>query len=529
MKKCRRLGAFLGTALMITLAAMPAMVSSCGKPEEENQETDNQDKDSDKPDEETTVTYGTPKHTSKGWDIYVAGSYRYGPSFIINDDGSIDAWFAAPGGHHGGSRANYDTSISDHTPYQVKNGNAAQYFKCDNDFYSVQICCPTWGSTEECMTFKLYKWDGSYEKTVEGTPVYSKRFEKFQDNGWLPLYINDDAETTHEKIPAGEYLWVASEPTNTAGIWVCDKSASSPGNMSPRSYKNGVLISDIQFQSRVLDEYSTGALYWDQISYQHSGDGGKTWTTEVNTLIPTEFSEDALSCCDPGVAKWGGYYYLGYTSTEDQGGIDNNVFVARSKNPDGPWEKWNGTGWGGNPKPVIQYHGVGNPKNWGAGEPCFVVVDNTVYFYYSWNDPGSTTRVSTASASDENWPAHLESKGTAIDKSDASYQSADHSDVKYRPDLKKFYAINTAKRMTKNAFLQIWTSDDGLKFTLEGKMKGSGFKGGLHNCGWSGDALGHQDPTKPQYLGYAYGLDASGNSSWGKWSTWFSILEFPKE
>jgi hypothetical protein len=32
-----------------------------------------------------------------GWDIYIAGVYRYGPSIIINDDNTIDAWFAAPG------------------------------------------------------------------------------------------------------------------------------------------------------------------------------------------------------------------------------------------------------------------------------------------------------------------------------------------------------------------------------------------------------------------------------------------------
>ncbi|MCQ2162582.1 MAG: hypothetical protein MJY86_04820 [Bacteroidales bacterium] len=473
---------------------------------------------------EAQVSYGTPS-TASGWIIYTAGAYRYGPCFINNEDGSIDAWFAAPGGYHGGDKMKYNSDSPHNDAYQVKNGDAAQYFKIDTDFYSVQVCCPTWGSTKESITLKLYRWKSDYATTVASDPIYQTREVNFADNSWLSLYASEEAEKDHKTLlPAGEYLWVATEGTATAGVWCMNGTSASPGGLSPRSYKSGQLQNNFQFDSRVLTSYSRGLMFWDQITYQHSKDGGKTWSKEENTLIPTEFSMDELSCCDPGVAKWGGWYYLGYTSTEDDRGTDNNVFVARSKNPNGPWEKWNGTGWGGNPYPVIMYHGVGNKDSFGAGEPCFVVVDDTVYMYYSWCDKNPTTRVSIASAKDENWPANLQYKGTAIDKTDASIQSADHSDVKYRPDLKKFYAINTAKRMTADAYIQVWVSNDGLKFTLEGKMKGTGMKPGLHNCGWSGDEMGIQDPTKPQFIGYAYGLDA-----WGQWNTWFAPLSFPKK
>lgn len=359
------------------------------------------------------------------------------------------------------------------------NGDAGQYFRIDKDFYNVQLWCPTWNSTEESMTLSLYVWKGDYRTTVENEPIYRKRYERFANNGWLSLYRNEEAENDHSiKIPAGEYLWVASEPTAQAGIWAQAGSSGSKGGLNPMSFSNGVEMKDFQFESRVQLEYTSCDMFWDQISYRHSNDGGKTWTAEVFTLKPTEFSKDALSCCDPGVARWGGYYYLGYTSTEDPLGTENNVYVARSKNPDGPWEKWNGNGWGGNPEPVILYHGFGNPDRFGAGEPCFVVLDNTVYLYYSWYDSGVQTRVSTAPADDENWPARLEYRGVAIDKSDADFQSADHSDVKYRPDLKKFYAINTAKRMTEESFIQIWSSDNGLKFNLETTLKGKGLKKG---------------------------------------------------
>ena len=502
------------------LAAL-LMCISC-KPSTSGKGTDGPD---DKPVDKPEVSgYGDPK-TLPGWDIYKAGTYRYGPCFINNEDGSIDAWFASPGGYHGDEdQMLYNLTTPHNSPYQVRNGDAAQYFKCDREFHAVQICCPTWGSSTESMTFKLFRWDTDYATTVAGEPVYQTREVNMADNGWVSLYLNEDAKLDHETmIPAGEYLWVATEASSTAGIWANNGTAASTGGLSPKSFIKGIEKANFQFESRVLTTYTTGALYWDKITYQHSEDGGKTWTEEVTALKPTEFSMDALSCCDPGVARWGGWYYIGYTSTEDGRGTDNNVFVARSKNPAGPWEKWNGEGWGGMPKPVIQYHGVGNKDNFGAGEPCFVVLDGTVYFYYSWNNADPETRVSTASADDEFWPAHLEYKGVAIDKKNPGIQSADHSDVKYRPDLKQFHAINTAKRMTENAYIQLWVSEDGLKYTLAGTLRGSGMQKGLHNCGWSGDAMGIQDPSKPQYIGYAYGI-----GSWGQWNTWFAPLSFSK-
>ena len=85
-------------------------------------------------------------------------------------------------------------------------------------------------------------------------------------------------------------------------------------------------------------------------------------------------------------------------------------------------------GWGQDPQPVIDYEPAAGHESevFGAGEPCIVVKDDVVYLYYSYNDYlvesngyCTTTRVSVASAKDENWPGHLEYKGIALDKSDA--------------------------------------------------------------------------------------------------------------
>ena len=85
----------------------------------------------------------------------------------------------------------------------------------------------------------------------------------------------------------------------------------------------------------------------DLVSYKRLYNGGSSCTKEVVTLKPTPESHDQKWTCDPGVIKFGGYYYIGYTTTADERGVDNDVCIARSKSPDGPFvEKWTGDGWG---------------------------------------------------------------------------------------------------------------------------------------------------------------------------------------
>lgn len=108
------------------------------------------------------------------------------------------------------------------------------------------------------------------------------------------------------------------------------------------NYQNGQAV-DFSLAGQYMLEYSGGSTFWDQASYQRSEDGGINWSQEKMVLLPTEFSSDHFSVCDPGVARWGGYYYAGYTSTENLNMVENHVYIARSQSPEGPWEKWNGT------------------------------------------------------------------------------------------------------------------------------------------------------------------------------------------
>ncbi len=250
----------------------------------------------------------------------------------------------------------------------------------------------------------------------------------------------------------------------------------------------------------------------DMVSYKRLYDGCRKGTIEVTAVKPTPESHDERWTCDPGVIKFGGYYYIGYTTTANPGGVDNDVCVARSKKPQGPFlEKWTGDGWGLLPVPVVEY--TGNPDCFGAGEPSFVVLGDTLYLYYSWCDErGAATRVATADATDENWPATLVHHGECIPPKNGG----DSSDVKYADEYGRFVAVFTEKRFSDESYVAVWESFDGLSFRPSGFVKANTAKK-LHNCGISGRADGHIGPGDPVYLSYAY--SGAGGDAWGNWAT----------
>ena len=267
----------------------------------------------------------------------------------------------------------------------------------------------------------------------------------------------------------------------------------------------------------------SGEIDWGK--YRRSYDHGLTWTQDTGAVRPTSAAEDWNWSCDPGVIKIGDYYYAAYTTILWHDGLDNNLFVARSKTPQGAFvEKWTGSGWGyGDPKAIITYDGL--KSSWGCGEGSMVVVGDTIYLYASWNDnSGDYTLVYTGDATSENWPGTLRYRGITYKHN----SSEDSADVKYIDAYGCFVSVATASRFSANCYVRVMTSYDGIYFrqecVLKHTTKSSLIQTNIHNMGITGDQLGHIDIfNTQQYIGYAY---QPAGFDWANWPTRLTPIVF---
>lgn len=255
----------------------------------------------------------------------------------------------------------------------------------------------------------------------------------------------------------------------------------------------------------------------DYIRYKHSSNGGESWSEEVIALAPSIGSEDGWAICDPSVVKIDSYFYMAYTATDNSfgAGLNNHIFIARSLRPDGGFAKWNGSGWGGRPQPILRYTGPVN--KWGLGEPNLVVKNNTLFLYYTEDQGTAKTRVATATIANTNWPGLLLDRGYAISTRDSG---EDQTDVKYLPEIDRFIATAIGNRFTVNSYLHVWESIDGFNFVpVSNDIITNNMKPLAHNLGMSGDYLGHAKMGSREYVAYAY---TGPDGDWGRWNTWLS-------
>ena len=264
---------------------------------------------------------------------------------------------------------------------------------------------------------------------------------------------------------------------------------------------------------------------WDWIRHRSSNDGGHTWSKETVVLKPTAGSRDRQSVCDPGLIKLGEFYYLGVTAVEDAKGMDNEVFVARSKFVTGPFEKWNGKQWGGSPQPILPFR---DPKDvWGRGEPSFVRKDDTLFIYFTETSRApdgkktSCTRVATAPAEDPDWPAKLTVADACFKREDGE----DSADVKLDLASGRFLAVTTSHRMFPGSYINVRWSDDGKIFGNPAKLTGPVMTR-CHNIGISGNALGQIDRRMKNFISYAYGDGTRPAPSWAYWHTYLNPITF---
>ena len=285
-------------------------------------------------------------------------------------------------------------------------------------------------------------------------------------------------------------------------------------NSSSNYYRYGPSI--IEHEDGSMDAWfsapGNNKTEWDWITYRHSDDG-ENWSKEKVVLKPTANSKDRCSVCDPGVIFFDGYYYLAYTSTADAGrkGYNNSAFVCRSRNPQGPYEKWNGKGWGGKPEPFIAYEE--DPRGWGIGEVSFVIRNNELYIYYTYfNATGGYTALKKAQLVDD-WPLTMEDYGSVCGRT-----SQDSFDVVYDDDLHVFMAFAIENRMSPGSKVTVYTSEDGTNFVHADSTKKM-VDDYAHNLGIAKSEEGHISSNEQQLVGYAFGR------RWGRWSTRFQHIE----
>lgn len=122
------------------------------------------------------------------------------------------------------------TPISLDTPESTLGG---QFF-ATTSFSFIETACPSWDNNVGNLTLSIYNWNTDYATTVAGKAIKSQEFVDYKDNQWLQLSF----ETP---LPAGEYLWVLSNPVEKVGIW--DIGTGPEGHEGDvRSYVDGEVI-----------------------------------------------------------------------------------------------------------------------------------------------------------------------------------------------------------------------------------------------------------------------------------------------
>ena len=315
-----------------------------------------------------------------------------------------------------------------------------------------------------------------------GEPLLGDTVEENKRPKTFSIQVEDEGGLIYSSAERGAYRYGPSIMKNDDGSYAA--WFSSPGN-----------------------NYSQ----WDYITYYHSDDG-YNWYDEKVVLWPTAGSKDSCSVCDPGVIYFNNYYYLAYTSTNDAngGGANNSAFVARSEYPDGPFEKWNGESWGGDPEPIIAYEG--DPTGWGIGEISFVIKDDDLFIYYTYFDlNGGSTRLAKADLVD-NWPSTMRNKGIVCYRG-----SQDSLDVAYDERLDTFFAVSIEFRMDESSRISLYESGDGKKFEFVDFAK-TYVPDYSHNIGIAKDKNGFINTGEPIMVSYAYGRN------WGRWSAIYQYV-----
>ena len=110
--------------------------------------------------------------------------------------------------------------------------NAAVQFNSTIPFAGISLSSASWNNNIGSIRMSLFKWDTSYDKTLNGSPIATEDFVDFEDNLTLKFLFDE--------VTAGEYLLymenITGNPAESVGYW---GHAAAQANV--RAYRNNAI------------------------------------------------------------------------------------------------------------------------------------------------------------------------------------------------------------------------------------------------------------------------------------------------
>jgi len=106
-----------------------------------------------------------------------------------------------------------ENSNANVTPVQVTSSKpVGHYFETNMPLTKYSCRCPSYSDSIGSLTMSVYQWAGTYDKTLQTTPIASKTFTNFADNATLTIVIDSLAYS-------GKFLVLFHNPQQTVGVW----------------------------------------------------------------------------------------------------------------------------------------------------------------------------------------------------------------------------------------------------------------------------------------------------------------------
>lgn len=133
----------------------------------------------------------------------------------------------------------------DNRPYQLKDSDVVgTHFSIAGDAVFVGISCPSWSDSNGNLTFSLYKFDTSYEKSVSAEPMIKHEFVDYPDNAFLGFSFPESAP-----LKAGEYIIEVTDGIDEVGqgvgVWAQQSYAGQ------HFYEDGEYNADLSLRMSV--------------------------------------------------------------------------------------------------------------------------------------------------------------------------------------------------------------------------------------------------------------------------------------